>query len=81
MLLKAAATAIKGKVNPPLLVAYPNSGEGWVSKTGKWDGDRDLDESELGKAGQEWVAAGAKLVGGCCRTTPDYIRSLAVALT
>jgi len=25
---------------------------------------------------QRWLAAGAKLVGGCCGTTPDHIRAL-----
>ena len=24
-----------------------------------------------------WVAAGARLVGGCCGTTPDHIRAIA----
>ena len=41
-LLEAAVTAVKGQVEPPLLLAYPNSGEGWVNKTGKWDGNSDL---------------------------------------
>jgi S-methylmethionine-dependent homocysteine/selenocysteine methylase len=27
-----------------------------------------------------WVAAGARLVGGCCRIGPDQIRQLAAAL-
>ena len=79
-LLKAASATIRDKENPPLLIAYPNSGEGWVSKTGKWDGKTDIDAADLGKAGQEWVDAGAKLVGGCCRTTPEYITSLAATL-
>lgn len=79
-LLKAASAALEGKPDPPLLVAYPNSGEGWINKTGKWDGDSDLQGLDLGKVGQEWVNAGARLVGGCCRTTPEYITSLAAAL-
>lgn len=78
--MKAASAAIADKQDPPLLVAYPNSGEGWVNKTGKWDGNADLKHSDLGEAGQEWVDSGARLVGGCCRTTPEYIASLASVL-
>ncbi|MDI6871509.1 MAG: homocysteine S-methyltransferase family protein [Bacillota bacterium] len=31
---------------------------------------------EFGRAGEELLAAGATLVGGCCGTTPDHIRAL-----
>ena len=79
-LLQAASAVLASKEHPPLLVAYPNSGEGWVNKTGSWDGNADLRGYDLGVAGKEWVESGAKLVGGCCRTTPEYITSLAQAL-
>ena len=29
---------------------------------------------------REWVDAGARLVGGCCRTTPAHIAALAAAV-
>lgn len=80
-LLKSAAAKLGSREDAPLLVAYPNSGEGWVNKTGKWDGNSDLQGSDLGAVGLEWVDAGAKVVGGCCRTTPEYITSLASALS
>lgn len=80
-LLKSASAVLGDRKDPPLLVAYPNSGEGWVNKTGKWDGNADLQGCDLGAAGKEWVEAGARLVGGCCRTTPEYITSLAEALS
>jgi len=41
-LLEAAAAVLKDRENAPLLLAYPNSGEGWVNHTGKWDGKSDL---------------------------------------
>ncbi|MBA2677418.1 MAG: homocysteine S-methyltransferase family protein [Ktedonobacteraceae bacterium] len=28
------------------------------------------------QAASEWLASGAQLIGGCCGTTPDYIRAL-----
>ena len=66
-LLRSATAAISGREDAPLLVCYPNSGEGWVNQTGTWDGDSDLRGCDLGQVGRSWVDAGAKLVGGCCR--------------
>ena len=66
-LLRSATAAISGREDSPLLVCYPNSGEGWINQTGKWDGDSDLQGCDLGQVGRSWVDAGAKLVGGCCR--------------
>jgi homocysteine S-methyltransferase len=54
-------------------VAYPNRGGGWDSATKQWAyGDPvDLDLAE------SWLAAGARLVGGCCGTGPSDIADLA----
>ncbi|KAK9807910.1 hypothetical protein WJX73_000567 [Symbiochloris irregularis] len=60
-----------------LLLAYPNSGEGYVSSQQGWDGMPDLTAEQYGSAARQWVAAGARLIGGCCRTTPDHIRGVA----
>ena len=80
-LIKAAADVFRDTEDPPLLVAYPNSGEGWLNKTGTWDGESDLSNVNLGEVGMSWVDAGARVIGGCCRTTPEYINSLANALS
>ncbi|HJR69619.1 MAG TPA: homocysteine S-methyltransferase family protein, partial [Gammaproteobacteria bacterium] len=32
--------------------------------------------SELAAEAREWLAAGARIVGGCCGTTPEHIRAL-----
>lgn len=56
------------------LVAYPNSGEGWTG--GRWSGPVD---SIVARA-CAWRRAGARLLGGCCRTTPDDIRALRAEL-
>jgi len=34
----------------------------------------------LAKAARDWVAAGARIVGGCCGTTPEHVRALRAAL-
>ena len=63
-----------------LLLAYPNSGEGYVSTQGGWDGQADMTAEQFGVAAQQWVEAGASVIGGCCRTTPDHIQSIAACV-
>jgi homocysteine S-methyltransferase len=36
---------------------------------------------EYGQAAKEWQAAGASLIGGCCRTTPEHIRQIRAHLS
>jgi homocysteine S-methyltransferase len=60
----------------PVLV-YPNSGEGWDAKQHCWIGTTDA--AEFGARAAEWFHAGAQIVGGCCRTRPEYIRAVATA--
>jgi homocysteine S-methyltransferase len=69
----AAASSATGK---PVIV-YPNSGEGW---DGAWFGPSRFSADAAGLAGG-WVAAGARVVGGCCRVFPDDIARLAGVLT
>jgi homocysteine S-methyltransferase len=60
------------------VVVYPNSGEGWDPGTGRWlpATGPDVDAATA----RRWVAAGARLVGGCCRVGPGRIAELAAAL-
>ncbi|HBT6166621.1 TPA: homocysteine S-methyltransferase, partial [Klebsiella pneumoniae] len=57
------------------LVVYPNSGEHYdaVSKTWHHHGEAC---ASLADYLPQWLAAGAKLIGGCCRTTPKDIAAL-----
>ncbi len=57
------------------LVVYPNSGEGWDAKRRCWTGTSYV--KAYGKSAREWFAAGAQLVGGCCRTGPGHVRAVA----
>ncbi|HUX43646.1 MAG TPA: homocysteine S-methyltransferase [Terracidiphilus sp.] len=59
------------------LMAYPNSGEGWDASARKWTGVSDPEG--FGALAAEWFAAGAQMVGGCCRTRPAHIREVAQA--
>ncbi len=57
-------------------VAYPNSGEGWDSRTHSWSGDTSYDVA----LAPVWVEGGARFVGGCCRVGPRDIAALSVVL-
>jgi homocysteine S-methyltransferase len=58
----------------PILV-YPNSGEGWDATARCWTGKSEPEE--FGTLAAEWFAAGAQIVGGCCRTRPAHIAAVA----
>ena len=58
----------------PVLV-YPNSGETYDAVRNGWNGDPVL--HSFGEEARDWYAAGARLIGGCCRTTPEDIRMIA----
>jgi homocysteine S-methyltransferase len=61
----------------PLLV-YPNRGEGWDAIAMRWITGSGVDEfSELAL---RWYGAGARIIGGCCRTTPADIAAMAAVL-
>jgi len=57
----------------PVLV-YPNSGEAYDAVSKTWSGSG---PGPYGRWAGEWRAAGAQLIGGCCRTTPEDIRTVA----
>lgn len=64
------ATAVTEK---PLL-AYPNSGEIWDAGSHCWlPGHEKLSFGEMAK---QWYAAGARLIGGCCRTGPEDVEQI-----
>ncbi len=67
-----AAAASAGKP----LIAYPNSGEGWDAAARRWTGTPGLPADDV----PAWTAAGARLVGGCCRVGPTDIAALAAAV-
>ncbi|MBI1279190.1 MAG: homocysteine S-methyltransferase [Anaerolineaceae bacterium] len=66
--------AAHGSTDKPILV-YPNSGETYDPMTKSWSGE-DTCEAFASDA-QIWFETGARVIGGCCRTTPEHIRQLA----
>jgi homocysteine S-methyltransferase len=71
-----AAVEIARDVTGRPVVAYPNSGEAWDGARRTWVGSSGW-SAELAP---QWVAAGARIVGGCCRVRPDDIAALALTL-
>jgi homocysteine S-methyltransferase len=72
--IPALIRAARGATSKPIL-AYPNSGEIYDAATYSWQGESSCET--FGEQSQEWYAAGAQIIGGCCRTTPAHIRALA----
>jgi S-methylmethionine-dependent homocysteine/selenocysteine methylase len=70
----AAVTTAAASGKP--VVVYPNSGEGWDASGRRWTGEVMRATDDVPR----WVAAGARLIGGCCRIGPDEIREIAAAL-
>ena len=60
------AIEIASAIGKPVIV-YPNSGERWDG--GGWAGPRTFSARRV----TQWVAAGARIVGGCCRVGPADI--------
>jgi homocysteine S-methyltransferase len=64
---------IKKNTNKPIIV-YPNSGEFYISVTNSWHGE--TSSESFGLQSQNWYELGAKVIGGCCRTTPEHIKEI-----
>ena len=74
-LIDGLLASVVGSAHKPLVV-YPNGGESWDAARRCWHGiTPDADWRECAK---RWHRAGARLIGGCCRTTPDTIRQIAM---
>jgi homocysteine S-methyltransferase len=58
------------------VIVYPNSGERWDNGRRAWVGPSRFSAQAAG----QWVAAGARIVGGCCRVRPADIAEFAALL-
>jgi len=57
------------------IAVYPNSGEAYCVENNTWLGTATPLQCE--HAAAEWIAAGATIVGGCCRIGPGQIAAMA----
>lgn len=60
----------------PVLV-YPNSGEAYDASTKTWHAGDSAACGDFADSARAWHEAGARLIGGCCRTTPEQIARIA----
>jgi homocysteine S-methyltransferase len=56
------------------LLTYPNSGETYDATAKVWRGNPHL--RTFADQARSWYDAGARIMGGCCRTTPQDIRTI-----
>jgi homocysteine S-methyltransferase len=68
---------IKKHTNKPIIV-YPNSGEIYDPATNTWHGETSCES--FGLQSKIWYENGARIIGGCCRTTPDHIEEVRESL-
>jgi homocysteine S-methyltransferase len=80
--VEPALEVLKSNTHLPL-IAYPNSGEKYNAETKTWNSPKDpsVDSPSrfLADALPIWHELGARIIGGCCRTTPQDISVLANA--
>lgn len=63
------------RVTDKPIVVYPNSGETYDAATNRWQGT--IACEDFGPQARAWYDLGARVIGGCCRTTPEHIREIA----
>jgi homocysteine S-methyltransferase len=68
----AAISAAREVTGKPV-IAYPNSGERWDARRRVWTGQSRPSAGQL----RQWIAAGARIAGGCCRVRPADIAVVA----
>lgn len=71
-----AAVTVAAEVTGKPVVVYPNSGEVWDGPRRIWTGTSSWDAHLV----PQWVAAGARIVGGCCRVRPSDVTRIAAAV-
>jgi len=69
------AIGIAREVTGKPIIVYPNSGERWDGRRRGWVGPSRFSA----QLAPQWVSAGARIVGGCCRVRPADIATLAEA--
>ncbi|WP_144489276.1 homocysteine S-methyltransferase [Bacillus thuringiensis] len=68
-----AIQELRANTKKPIIV-YPNSGETYNPETKTWHDYEQCNALDI--QSEEWYQAGARLIGGCCRTTPYHIEGI-----
>jgi S-methylmethionine-dependent homocysteine/selenocysteine methylase len=70
------AVTLAARVTGKPVVVYPNSGERWDAAARAWRGPSTFGADRV----RAWRAAGARLIGGCCRVGPQEVTRVAAAV-
>ncbi|XP_010556372.1 PREDICTED: homocysteine S-methyltransferase 1-like [Tarenaya hassleriana] len=62
------------------IIVYPNSGEVWDGRAKRWLPSKCFGDDKFEIFATKWRDLGAKLIGGCCRTTPSTIEAVSKVL-
>lgn len=71
-LFKSFLAVLPPEEQPVPLVVYSNHGETYDNDRGEWTGNA----LNVASFVPEWLALGARIIGGCCRVYPDDIREI-----
>jgi homocysteine S-methyltransferase len=71
-----AAISVAAEVTGKPVIVYPNSGESWDASRRTWAGR----SQRLDWQPERWIAAGARIVGGCCRVRPADVEQIAAVV-
>ncbi|CAL9147933.1 unnamed protein product [Musa hybrid cultivar] len=71
--------SIRKVTKKPILI-YPNSGERYDAEKKEWVTSTGVTDEDFVSYVRVWCEAGACLIGGCCRTTPNTIRGISKVL-
>ena len=61
-------------VTDKAIIVYPNNGDRYDPTPKTWE--KVTDAPQFSELVPQWLAAGARIIGGCCRTTPDDIATI-----
>jgi len=67
-------SAVRAATTKPILT-YPNSGETYRAADNRWEGSGD--SGAFAEQARGWYERDARMIGGCCRTTPALIQEVA----
>ncbi|XP_010554234.1 PREDICTED: homocysteine S-methyltransferase 1 [Tarenaya hassleriana] len=68
------------KLTKKAIIVYPNSGEVWDGRAKRWLPSKCFGDDKFEIFATKWRDLGAKLIGGCCRTTPSTIKGISKVL-
>jgi homocysteine S-methyltransferase len=62
------------------IIVYPNRGDFWNEESHSYSEVLNWSPTEFAQKGLEWYELGARIIGGCCKTDPTYIKALSETL-